>query len=256
MAILARALGRADDASEFEKKASGVREAFNHVFFDSTRGLYVDGEGSRHASLHANLFAIAFGLAPKERASKVADFLQSKGMACSVYGAQYLLEALFAAGRDDYAVSLICARTQRSWWHMIESGSTMTWEAWDAQFKKNLTWNHAWGAAPANLLSRYVLGVRPLEPGYRKILIAPQPGRLQWIRGKVPTAVGTVQVDVINAPVFRLTLDLPSGGKTTAVVPARKAGEVLLDGTPAPVSARESGFSVEVPSGRHVIESR
>jgi hypothetical protein len=90
-------------------------------------------------------------------------------MACSVYGAQYLLEALFAAGRDKYAVELMAARTGRSWWHMIESGSTMTWEAWDAQAKNNLTWNHAWGAAPANILSRYVLGVRPVEPGYKKL---------------------------------------------------------------------------------------
>ena len=139
---------------------------------------------------------------------------------------------------------------------MIESGSTMTWEAWDAQFKKNLTWNHAWGAAPANILSRYVLGVRPLEPGYRKILVAPQTGALRWVRGKVPTAIGPVEVDVINAPVFRLALALPSGGQTTAVVPRRKSGEVLLDGNPAPVSVKEFGLSVEVPSGRHVIESR
>lgn len=249
MTLLARALNKTDDTRDFEQKAKQVRESFNRIFFDPARGLYVDGEGSAHASLHANMFALAFDLVPKERVAKVADFVQSRGMACSVYGAQYLLEALFAAGKDRYAVELMTAKTKRSWWHMIESGSTMTWEAWDAEFKKNLTWNHAWGAVPANILSRYVLGVRPLAPGYSKVLIAPQPGALAWVRGKVPTAVGPVTLKIANAETFRLEVELPANARAAVILPPRKQNELLLDGRPVAVN-------VEVPSGWHVLESR
>ena len=256
MALLARALNKRDDAGEFARKAARVRESFNHVFLDPASGLYVDGEGSRHSSLHANLFPLAFGLAPRERTTKIADFLESRGMACSVYGAQYLLEALFAAGRDEYAVRLMAAKTTRSWWHMIESGSTTTWEAWDPQFKKNLTWNHAWGAAPANILSRFVLGVRPVEPGYSKFLIAPHPGPLVWVRGKVPTAVGPVVVKIENAETFRLEVELPARGQATVALPRRKQGQVRLDGKPADATAAGPTLNVAVPAGRHTLESR
>ena len=256
MALLARALNKEDDAREFERKAQQVRDSFQRLCFDPARGLYVDGEGSAHASLHANLFALAFGLTPRERVPRIADFLQTRGMACSVYGAQYLLEALFAAGRDTYAVELMTAKTSRSWWHMLESGSTMTWEAWDVQFKKNLTWNHAWGAAPANILSRFVLGVRPAAAGYSEILIAPQPGALAWVRGQVPTAKGPVSLKIENAATFRLEADIPAGTHATVALPRRPQNQLWLDGKPTAPSASGLTLSVPVPPGRHVLESR
>ena len=33
------------------------------------------------------------------------------------------------------------------------------------------SWNHAWGAAPANIIPRYLVGVRPLTAGFSKVLI-------------------------------------------------------------------------------------
>ena len=256
MAILAQALGMGADSQEFKEKAKQVYASFNRVFWDPAQKLYVDGEGSHHASLHANMFAVAFDLTPREHLSKVADFLQKRGMACSVYGAQYLLEALFAVGKDQYAVELMAARTKRSWWHMIDSGSTMTWEAWDAEFKKNLTWNHAWGAAPANILSRFVLGVRPLAPGYTKLLIAPQPGGLAWARGKVPTPAGPITLKIENAETFRLEVEIPPQTDTTAILPSRKEHQILLDGKRISVVENQGLLSVKVPSGHHSLESR
>ena len=239
MALLARATAHNDDVRDFDSKARQVRESFNRVFFDEVRGLYTDGQSSSHCSLHANMFALAFGLVPDDRQAKVAAFVQSRGMACSVYGAQYLLEALFATGRDGDAIGLMSARVERSWWHMIDLGSTMTLEAWDASFKKNLTWNHAWGAAPANILSRFVLGVRPLEPGYAKVLIAPQSGPLKWVRGKVPTPHGPVAVSWKDDP-RSLEITVPPG--TTA--------RVVLPGAFAPAKAvRVNGRSTQIEAG-------
>lgn len=256
MALLARALNKEGDASQFEAKAKQVYESFNRVFFEEARGIYTDGEGTAHSSLHANMFPLAFGLVPDGRRMKVADFVQTRGMACSVYGAQYLLEALFQAGRDADAVQLMTAKTGRSWSHMLDLGSTMTLEAWDAKFKSNLTWNHAWGSAPANIISRFVLGVRPLEPGCAKIVIAPQPGGLKWVRGKVPTAVGPISVDVKNDLKFKLKVELPPHANARIVLPRRSAGKVFLDGKI--VSATQSGETLiveEVGAGHHILES-
>ncbi len=255
-AVLARGLNKEAEARDLEAEAAQVYASFNRVFFDAARGLYLDGEGSTHASLHANLFPLAFGLVPAEHVSSVADFVQSRGMACSVYGAQYLLEALFASGRGNAAIQLMTARTKRSWWHMIELGSTMTLEAWDAEFKKNLTWNHAWGAAPANVLSRFVLGVRPIRPGYSEMLIAPQLGTLNWVRGRVPTPLGPVTVNAANGDVFKIEVSIPRGSKARIQLPRRAGGQIMLDGKLIAATAEGPILSIGfIEPGTHVIES-
>ncbi|KAF3225941.1 hypothetical protein TWF191_004971 [Orbilia oligospora] len=220
MATVAKAAGRIGDALLFKSRAKAVYNAFNAAFFDRTRGIYIDGEGSTHASLHANMFPLAFDLVPRGYQSQVADFVQSRGMGCSVYAAQYLLEALYKAGRDEYALELMTSHSDRSWWHMIELGSTMTLEAWDVKYKPNLTWNHAWGAAPANIISRYILGVRPLKPGFEKILIAPQPGSLEELHGKVPTMKGPVLVKFQPGV---LEIDIPEGTTARVLIPYKLA---------------------------------
>lgn len=257
MAFLARALKKEDEARDFEAKSGQVYTSFNRHFWDAGRGIYTDGEGSAHASLHANMFALAFGLVPAERQKVVADFVESRHMACSVYGAQYLLEALFKAGRDAAALRLLTSRDERSWWHMIEVGSTMTLEAWDAKYKSNLTWNHAWGAAPANLVARFVLGVRPLSAGYRSILIAPQPGTLQWARGRVPTPRGPVEVNFQNAATFRLEIIVPQGAKARLEWPRRGTARASLDGKTVPLRAGDTLIVVNnLAPGRHILAGR
>ena len=209
MAELAAALKNAADAADFSAKEAKGRVAFQAVLFDPATGTYRDGEGTDHASQHANLFPLAFDLVPAEHRVKLATWVASRGMRCSVYPAQYLLEGLFANGAAKQAFELMCAPGDRSWKHMVDSGTTITWEAWDQKYKPNQDWNHAWGAAPANIIPRKVLGVEPVLPGYSQIQIAPQPGPLTWAQGKVPTLKGPVLVAFKTTPEFTLKVTLP-----------------------------------------------
>lgn len=257
MAVLARAVNKPDDARVLDATADQVIASFNAVFFDKMRGVYVDGEGSAHASLHANMFALAFDLVPGQHKKSVADFVESRGMACSVYGAQYLLEALYESGKADYALRLMTSREKRGWWHMIELGSTMTLEAWDAQYKPNLTWNHAWGAAPANIISRYLVGVRPLTPGCAKVLIAPRPGSLESFEAKVPTVRGPIGVVYENKNGPRLDITVPKGVTATVslpVSPDAKLPVVMMDKKKVAATPEPGSLRIEnVPSGKHVF---
>ena len=210
MAAIARALNHPDDAASFQAAAAKALESFNAKLFDPSTGLYVDGEGSAHSSLHANFFPLAFGLAPPARQGKIAAWLASREMACSVYGAQFFLQALFEHGRADRAIALMTAPGDRSWTHMLDLGATMTWEAWDRKYKPNLDWNHAWGAAPANLIPRCLMGVEPLAPGFAKVSISPHPGSLAWAEMRMPTALGGVRIRFENKARFRLEVELPA----------------------------------------------
>jgi hypothetical protein len=257
MAEMAAALDKAADAEAYRAKAEKAAQAFHALFFNGARGCYVDGEGAAHASLHANMLPLAFGLVPEEERGRVAAFVKSRGMACSVYGAQYLLEALFEAGLDDDAIGLITRDEPRGWVNMMRSGSTISLEAWDIKYKANLDWNHAWGAVPANIVPRFVLGVRPLSPGFGKVLIRPQAGSLEAVQGIVPTVRGTVTVGVRQRPgrLYKLTVDIPVNVTARVEVPAPEgAGSLTLDGRRAE-AVRENGRWVldGVASGSHTV---
>jgi alpha-L-rhamnosidase len=195
MAIIADRLGKKVDAAVFAKQAQLVKRSINEKLFDSTRGVYVDGENSRHAALHANMFPLAFGLVPEQYQQSVTAFVKSRGMACSVYGAQFLLEALYLQGESDYALNLMTSTSDRSWYNMIRVGSTMALEGWDLKYKSNLDWNHAWGTAPVNIVSRYLWGITPSTPGFGTVLIKPQQGSLTQSKIKLPTAKGIITGD-------------------------------------------------------------
>ena len=141
---------------------------------------------------------------------------------------------------DEAAVSLMTAPTDRSWRHMVELGATITWEAWDVKYKPNLDWNHAWGAAPANLLPRYILGVEPLTPGWATARIRPCPGGLDFARGKVPTPRGPILVEWNQSDRFTLLLEIPVNMRVRLELPAgRDSTGISQDGRP--VNAQRIG---------------
>ena len=222
MSRMAEAIGKTDDARFLGDRAARVKTRFNELLLDERRGIYVDGDTTDHASLHANMFPLAFGMAPEAVVPSVVAHIRSRGMAASVYGAQYLLEGLYNAGESRYAVDLMTSDAKRSWLNMIRVGSTMTTEAWDEFYKPNLTWNHAWGSAPANIIPRRMMGIEPLEPAFRKIRIRPQPDGVDRIDLKAPTIRGAVTANW-NRSGGRYTLDV--------VVPANTRAEVWLPGS-------------------------
>ena len=255
MADLAKAVGRDAEAADFSTLYQKGRELFNRGLFMADKGVYRDGIGTDHASSHASLFPLAFGLVPENQVSPVSGYLAERGMTCSVYAAQYLLEGLFQSGADKAALDLILAKGDRSWRHMLESGTTITWEAWDQKYKPNQDWNHAWGAAPANLLPRFVLGAEPLTAGWKTARIRPCPGGLAEAKGKIPTALGPLSIHWIRNNSFNLKIDLPEGMTAVVELPASNpAAKVLMDGSPVAAKRRGSLLVLDQPvSGKRVF---
>ncbi len=256
MAEMAQALGKTADAASYRSKAEQAAKSFHALFFNAERGCYVDGEGASHASLHANMLPLAFGLVPEAERARVAAFVKSRGMACSVYGSQYLLEALFMAGMEDEAIGMMTRDDRRGWVNMMKSGSTISLEAWDILYKPNLDWNHAWGAAPANILPRYVMGVQPLEPGFGKILIRPQVGTLEAIEGYVPTIRGQVSVGVRQrvGQSYALKIEIPVNTTARVEVPCRDGAVVTVDGKTVRSVIENGRFVLDaVSSGKHAV---
>jgi arylsulfatase A-like enzyme len=252
MAEFAKILGKTQDALDFEYRAAKVKKAVNEQMFDKKRGIYIDGIGTDHASLHANMMPLAFGLVPEEYIESVVKFVKSRGMACSVYGSQFLMDALYNAGEQEYALKLLTDTSDRSWYNMIKIGSTITLEAWDNKYKNNLDWNHAWGAVPANIIPRGLWGIKPKTPGFGIATISPQMSKLTSSEIQVPTVRGTIKGKYIYIGARHQTYEIEIPGNMVAefVVHDLNEKDIILNGKKVP-----SAFTtIRLEPGKHTID--
>ncbi|KKN21824.1 hypothetical protein LCGC14_0921490 [marine sediment metagenome] len=252
MAKFAKVLGKTQESQDFELRALKAKNAINLQMFDAERGIYVDGIGTDHAALHANMLPLAFNLVPEEHIESVVEFVKSRGMACSVYGSQYLMDGLYNAGAAGYALSLLTDTSDRSWYNMIRVGSTMTLEAWDVKYKNNLDWNHAWGAVPANSIPRGLWGIQPKTPGFGVATIKPQMADLQSSTIAMPTIKGTIKAsyESQNPRLQVFTIEIPANMVADFVMGKSPGKEMRHNGKKI-----NAGFeSIQLTPGVHEIE--
>lgn len=114
----------------------------------------------------------------------------------------------------------------------------MTIEAWDTRYKPNQDWNHAWGAAPANVIVRKLMRVESLMPAFETV--QPQPDTLRQATLQLATLSGPLHVAFENVPgQFILRVSLP--GNTRAVV--------YLPRKPAKSQVRQNSVLVKATHG-------
>ena len=166
------------------------------------------------------------------------------------YTSAYEVFARFESGDAAGALALI----RNEWGLMGHSSpyySGATWEYVGLDGTPGLgegtSLAHGWGSGPTSALSKYVLGVRPVEPGYQTWLVEPQPGALSWAAGTVPTPYGPIAVAwQTTSRGLRLELWVPAGTRGTVGLPVNGPNAVLTDNgrTVSGVSASQQ------PNGR------
>ncbi|GAA4777098.1 alpha-L-rhamnosidase-related protein [Microbacterium gilvum] len=203
---------------------SGVAERAGAVLrtrgWDAGRGVWREHlEPGSGPSPYPNLLAVLAGVHDDIPAS-VADAIASRlDDVRTPFMTGFALTALITAGRPGAAV----ARIREKWLPMLDLGATTFWEEFPEEgrspyemygrpFGKSLC--HAWGAAPAALLPRAVLGIEPLEPGWSAARVAPALGDLVWGAAVVPTPLGDL---VVHAERDIVTVDVPAGMRVTGL---------------------------------------
>ena len=250
-------LDELEDALLFKKYYERVKVQYLKTFQDPSSGLINDGQDTNHKSQHANMFALTFGLIPEQNIDQVVKYISSRGMSCSVYGSQILLEGLFENGGSNHAIKLMAAKTERSWYNMIRYGSTISMEAWDKRYKPNLDLNHAWGASPANIIVRKMMGVEPLDPGAQSIKIHPKIGNLSFAKLKTSLISGEVIVSCQQKQnEFTLEVEIPGGVKADIILPIyNDKQKVYKNGEVLDIKLEKNKLHLkEVLAGKHLIE--
>ncbi len=193
--------------------ARELTRRINRHLWSQQRQAYIDsihndGAPSACVSRPTNTVAILYDIAPADRAERILPIVlgrRAKNIVPfgSPFASFFLLEALAKLGRFDELLKTVRGK----WGYMLDAGATTFWET----FEHTRSHCHAWSAGPTYFLSRYVLGVHPMEPGYRTVLFSPQPGDLEFARGSVPTPSGNIHVQwQRNERLFEMIIDKPA----------------------------------------------
>jgi len=210
MSLCAEIMNDAEKAREYRDMADELKKKIICIFWDSSQKALVhsrkDGKLDTKVTKYANMFALSFDYLNDQQKDDVKHHVLLNDQIQKIttpYMRFYELEALCRIGQQKHVLQEI----RDYWGGMLQLGATSFWEAYDPTesglqhyamygrpFGKSLC--HAWGASPIYLFGRYYLGVSPTSPGYQTYLVEPELGGLQWMKGKVPTPNGNIEISV------------------------------------------------------------
>ncbi|WP_412989802.1 GH36-type glycosyl hydrolase domain-containing protein [Pediococcus siamensis] len=196
------------DAQKYERHYQKLRENIDRYFWDPTQQAYIDSYESkkRHVTRHANIFAILFGYVDDAKAKQLVQRVLMNPEIPEIktpYFKFWEQEAFAKMGHYDQVLATIKAY----WGGMLNNGATTFWEYFDPaekgaaryamygdKYGKSLC--HAWGASPLYLIGRYLIGLKPTQPGYQTFEIKPQLELLGDFQGKLPLSASGDYVEL------------------------------------------------------------
>lgn len=223
MAVL---VGEIDDVAQYESKMSQIKQAFNACW---------NGYAFRHPEYQketddrVQAMAVLSGIADKDKYDKIFNLFKTQWHA-SPYMEKYVMEALFKINQGEYALQ----RMEKRFANMVNDTVYSTlFEDWRKGGSGGGSTNHAWSGGPLTVISRYLCGVSPLEPGFSTFLIAPDPVSFKTASISVPTVSGTIASEFENSENnFILKINVPESTKAVVALPSfvDDISKVKIDG--------------------------
>lgn len=186
------------NATQYKKQEAAVKKALLNTFYDKKRGAWYENFNNgklTQLSQQANALACLAGLPSGKGSLEILgqSFLKkstyNKPIASS-YFAFYILEALFRKKDEIKALDII----KEGWGFMLNNGATTCWESFHSLTGGTVC--HAWSAHPLALLSKHVLGIKPVDPGWKTFKFEPtKDKRITHAKGRVPTPYGEISAE-------------------------------------------------------------
>ena len=211
--------------------------------------------------------ALGFGLLPPELhstvARRLADLVEDADthLATGFLGTPLVMPALSDNGYHDLACRLLRQQSYPSWLFEVVNGATSVWERWNAWTPQqgfhpssmNSLNHYAFGAV-GDWMYRYLAGLEPIEPGYRRTLLRPRPGGgFTSARAWHESLYGVHECAwSLDKHGLRVEARVPGNTRATLVLPVESPDRVVLNGAP-PVAGRmaDGSVSIDLPPGRY-----
>lgn len=204
------------DASEYRESMAKIKETFNSTFWTGSAYRHPNYKGKTDDRCQA--LAIVSGIAEKEKYPALLEVFKAEEHA-SPYMEKYVLEALFQMDYVDFAIK----RMKKRFGDMVNNPNyTTLFEGWGIG-KKGYgggTSNHAWSGGALTILSQYLCGIEPLEPGYSLFQIIPKTGSIQKAAASVQSVKGIIKSNFEREDAkLKLAVSVPPGTEAIVGIP-------------------------------------
>jgi alpha-L-rhamnosidase len=193
-ADLEQAVGDPVLAVRYQARAAHVHAGLVDKCWSASRGLIADTPDLKAFSQQANILAVLFDVAPKDRQQQVLRQMiaiepgTTPGgvLSASYYFRFYLARALDHAGLADEYLNSIGP------WRKLLPLHFSTWPEIPGNTRSD---SHAWSAHPMYDFLTLVAGIEPASPGFATVRIAPHLGSLPSLTATIPHPQGPIQVE-------------------------------------------------------------
>lgn len=182
MVRTARLLGNDEDAERYAAQLERTRAAYIKTFIRSGGRMKDDYQG-------AYVMALALVLKKGELYEKVYRRLKERllrdGMQTGFFATEHILPLLADNGDSALAFDLLLDERVGGWMYQVIAGATTTWERWDALMPDGrvneskmsgdnmVSFNHYSFGSVGRFYYEYILGIKPMENGFKKVKIQP-----------------------------------------------------------------------------------
>lgn len=247
-------LDKKEDSVKYSKLAGKIKEEIISHFQVGKTGRF------DNATQSAQLFALWYGFTEnKDSTFKILmnELTRHEGhLATGIFSTRMLFDVFRENNMNDIAYSVADQRTYPGWGHMLEHGATTLWETW--AYPDNFpSQNHPMFGSVDEWFYRSLLGINAAAPGFRKIIIKPQPaGDLEWAKGSYESVYGQIKSDWKKGDgVFTLNVSIPVNTTAHIYVPAKEDETVSESGKAVKVLRYENGYAViETGSGNYSFQ--
>jgi len=165
-------------------------------------------------------------------------------------GTQQLGFALSAANATSDFYKMLLQTKVPSWLYQVSMNGTTTWERWDSLLADGsvnpgsmTSFNHYAFGSVADWVHQKVGGLAPADPGWKKVLVAPEPGGgITSAKAKYIGPYGAVEANwTVDGEGFKLDVKVPPNSRARVVLPG--SGEVKEIGSGVKTFSVE-GFKV------------
>jgi alpha-L-rhamnosidase len=257
MAEFAEILQLQQDELKYKRLAETVRLAIIKQFND--HGKFENGTQS------TQLFALWSNLEIPEKRDRIFEVLISEfeqknwHLSTGIFGTKMLFDVLRKADRNDMAYRIANQRDFPGWGYMIENGATTLWETWassDNKFSKN----HPMFGSVGEWFYRSLLGINATAPGFKKIMIKPQPaGDLKHAEGSYISSYGKIgSAWALTDQQFKLNVEIPVNTSAEVWLPLKYGAQITEGGKTISnvqgviLQRKENGYTIiQVGSGTY-----
>lgn len=231
MSLFSGILERNIDKSYYDSLAISLKTSIHDKFWDENQHSFIHSlfddipEGalkinSNFVSRYSNIYGLLFGYIDSVERTKIKETVLLNESVPEVklpFHRIFELSALYELGE-----SVLALDKMKNYWNgMIKLGATSFWEDFDSTlssadqymwsgrpFGKSLC--HLWGASPLLIYGKYIMGLSPVEAGYKSYLVQPDLSGLSWFKASMPVKGKLVEVSM-NKSTITVISGLPNG---------------------------------------------